>query len=56
MRHEPPLGNTSKDVRILVGPQEIVPIHTPVDGTNELSAIRSVLEDGLSGESLLAIR
>jgi len=56
MRHDPPLGKTSNDVFILIGPQEIVPDHIPVDWTKEPSAMRSVLDDGLSGDSLRATR
>jgi len=56
MCHDPLLGKTSNDVFILIGPQEIVPDHIPVDWTKEPSAMRSVLDDGLSGDSLRATR
>jgi len=54
MCHAPLLQKTLKDVFILMGPQEIVPDHIPVDQTKEPSAIRKVLDDVLSGDNLHA--
>ena len=56
IRHDPPLGNTLNVVWILSGPHSRSPAQTPVEGTMDPLAIRSFREDGLSGESLRAIR
>lgn len=56
IRHDPPLGKTSKLVWTCTGPHVNVPVQTPVDGTRDPSAMRRVLVDVLSGDRRRAIR